>query len=202
MCLCPVEGNLVTATLWKGFLMAVILLVYSGLVMASFFSHTYVTPGFKVCVGLRRRQSSGGNSQGLHDPCSIQTYTHKDSSCHRYGGNSGAAGRGRSSFLIGYPPLPGGQHVVERVPADACSVKGGQEGTDCWSTVSNMTHCPNYSAVCRRDLWTWRTRYVFITCQKIHQDAVLKRRKKPHNTQSICDGFSIEENFVSVLTWP
>lgn len=50
---------------------------------------------------------------------------------HRYGGNSGAVERGPSSFLIGYPPLPGGQHVIERVPADACSVKRGQEGTDC-----------------------------------------------------------------------
>lgn len=32
-----------------------------------------------------------------------------------------------SSFLVGYPPLPGGQHVVERIPADACSVEDRKE---------------------------------------------------------------------------
>lgn len=32
-----------------------------------------------------------------------------------------------SSFLVGYPPLPGGQHVVERIPDDACSVEDRKE---------------------------------------------------------------------------
>lgn len=99
--------------------------------------------------------------QGLHDPCNIHTntYTHTRT----------LLVTGRSSFLIGYPPLPGGQHVVERVPADACSVERGQEGTDCWSTVSKCSYqryilCLNYSTVCRIVLLTW-ARCIFITSQ-------------------------------------
>ena len=34
---------------------------------------------------------------------------------------------GWSSFLIGYSPLPGGQHVIERIPADACSAEGDRK---------------------------------------------------------------------------
>lgn len=57
-----------------------------------------------------------------------RTHTYKDSAAgHRNSGDADAVERGRSSFLICYPPLPGGQHVVERIPADARSVERGQE---------------------------------------------------------------------------
>ena len=44
-------------------------------------------------------------------------------------GNYGDTGvdLARPSFLIGYPPLPGRQHVIEGVPADACSVMGKED---------------------------------------------------------------------------
>lgn len=47
----------------------------------------------------------GGGNGGAPPVCSILS--------------TGSAVDRSSSFLVGYPPLPGGQHVVERIPADA-----------------------------------------------------------------------------------
>lgn len=45
---------------------------------------------------------------------------------------------GRLSFLIGYPSLPGGQHVIERVPADACSAERHQKEKSPKRLISNL----------------------------------------------------------------
>lgn len=174
--------------------MAVILLLSSSLVQIALFSiksHPNVTSVFKVCVGLNKTfkptenwgadniqveinlvhfslknshlclLSSSPERTNARPPWPLQ-HTHKHIHTH----TRTLLVTGRSSFLIGYPPLPGGQHVVERVPADACSVERGQEGRDCWSTVSKCSYrrytlCLNYSTVCRIALSTLWARWIF-----------------------------------------
>lgn len=75
----------------------------------TFFSPTRVS----VFLAWKNRRLKSFWSTSTH------TNTHKDLSVQ--------LDDGRLSFLIGYPSLPGGKHVIERVPADACSAEKRQK---------------------------------------------------------------------------